>query len=330
MPRQSQGSHVRSIITGDLHLSNNPRDAYRFEFMDWFASFCRSRKPDRIIIAGDLTEDKDRHPSALVNRVVDHAHVLAKIAPLDCLEGNHDYKEENQAFFRFLSRIPNTRWISKPSVRGDVLMLPHTNNYKRDWSGIDLAAYGTIVCHQTFNGANVGFGRTLDGISLDVLPRKSITLCGDIHVPQEMGRLAYIGAPYHVDFGDDYKARVIELTDGLWVGVDTSTLPQKRALHIGLADDITDCHFNEGDIVQITVDVDDMGGWQPLRDHLMKQAESRKLRVWAIKPRLTKLAVRRRHKVTDHQTDVEVLDAYAARHSLTPAVLRTGQKLLKA
>ena len=53
---------MRRIITGDLHLSHNPRDEYRFGFMKWFAKHCAKTKPDQIVIAGDLTEDKDRHP----------------------------------------------------------------------------------------------------------------------------------------------------------------------------------------------------------------------------------------------------------------------------
>jgi 3',5'-cyclic AMP phosphodiesterase CpdA len=310
-------------------MSHNPRDEYRFEFMKWFADLARQRKPDRIIIAGDLTEEKDRHPSILVNQVVEHVHTLAKIAPVIVLEGNHDYKDEGHAFFKFLSRIPNTRWVSKPTVLADDwLLLPHTNDYKLAWGNIDLAQYPRIVCHQTFNGANVGFGRQLDGIPLGALPRKSTTFCGDIHQPQEMGQLVYIGAPYHVDFGDDYPARVIECNDGQWVSVDTSTLPQKRAINLttaseGLGGAIT----NEGDIVQITIEVDDMGGWQPLRESIAKEAERRKLRVWAIKPKLTKRAVRRRHKITDTQSDSEVLEAFAKRHGLTDNTLAVGIKL---
>jgi predicted phosphodiesterase len=178
------------IVTGDLHLSHNPRDSYRFDFMTWLEKYARKRKPDQIVIAGDLTEEKDRHPAELVNKVVAHVHALAQICPVVALEGNHDYKDEGHAFFAFLSRIPNTRWISKPTVIGDVLFLPHTNNYKRDWADIDLGAYDTRVCHQTFTGASVGFGRALDGIPLDVLPRNGVTLCGDIHVPQTRGHRA--------------------------------------------------------------------------------------------------------------------------------------------
>jgi DNA repair exonuclease SbcCD nuclease subunit len=320
---------MRTLITGDLHFSHNPRDAYRFGFMKWFRKLARDRKPDRIIIAGDLTEEKDRHPSKLVNEVVDHVHALAQIAPVIALEGNHDYKDEGHAFFKFLRRIENTRWIAKPTALDDgVLLLPHTNDYKNCWGDIDMAQYPTIVCHQTFNGANVGFGRGLDGIPLDVLPRKSTTFCGDVHVPQEMEQLVYIGAPYHVDFGDDYEARVIECNGREWVSVDTSTLPQKRAFNITRPADLNRQVWNKGDLIQITVEVDDMSDWPTLRDNIQGMCGERGLRVWAIKPKVMKKAVRRQHKVADARSDLDVLKAFGRRHGLSTAIMKRGEKLL--
>lgn len=319
---------MRRIITGDLHLSHNPRDSYRFAFMDWLAAYARKRKPDQIVIAGDLTEEKDRHPAELVNKVVAHVHTLAKIAPVIALEGNHDYKDEGHAFFAFLSRIPNTRWISKPTAIDDMLCLPHTNNHLRDWKHIDMGAYATRVCHQTFNGASVGFGRALEGIPLDALPRKGTTFCGDIHVPQSMERVVYIGAPYHVDFGDDYASRIIEQADGKWRSVDTSTLPQKRAINVQAGEGYILRKANAGDIVQITVEVETMEGWNTIHGQIEGDAMSHKLRVWSIKPKLMKKALRRQHKVADARSDRDVLEAFGRRHGLSKGIMARGEKLL--
>ena len=318
---------MKRIVTGDLHLSHNPRDDYRFAFMKWLTRECLIRKPDQIIIAGDLTEEKDRHPAELVNKVVRHVHALAQIAPVVLVEGNHDYKDEGHAFFAFLSRIDNTRWISKPTVVGDMLCLPHTNNYNRDWADIDLAAYATIVCHQTFNGANVGFGRALDGLPIDILPRKSTVLCGDIHVPSDVGRPIYIGAPYHVDFGDDFKSRILEQANGKWKSVDTSTLPQKRAVSLSASGDGWP-RCNQGDLVSITVELETMEGWNTVHGQIEGEAMSRKLRVWAIKPKLMKKAVRRQHKVADAKTDMQILHAFGRRHGLASGIVKRGEKLL--
>jgi len=320
---------VKRIVTGDLHLSHNPRDDYRFAFMDWLAAECKKRKPDQIVIAGDLTEEKDRHPSILVNKVVRHVHALSQIAPVVVVEGNHDYKDEGHAFFAFVSRLDAVRWISKPRRIDDMLCLPHTNNHRRDWADVDMAASPLRVCHQTFNGASVGFGRSLEGIPLDCLPRKGTTLCGDIHVPQQMERVVYIGAPYCVDFGDDYASRVIEYADGKWNSIDTSTLPQKRAINVQpvhAKHEFRKTH--KGDLVQITVDVDNMEGWQAVRDDVEARAIKAGLRVWAIKPKVLQRSVRRQHKVAAAKTDHDVLEAFGKRHGLSKGIMKRGEKLL--
>lgn len=319
---------MKRIVTGDLHLSHNPRDDYRFTFMDWLTAYVRKHKPDQLVIAGDLTEEKDRHPAELVNKVVDHVHKLATICPVVALEGNHDYKDEGHAFFAFLSRIPNTRWVSKPTVIDDMLCLPHTNNYRRSWADIDMAAYATRVCHQTFNGANVGFGRSLEGIPIDVLPRKGTTLCGDIHVPQQMERVVYIGAPYHVDFGDDYASRIIEQTGSKWRSIDTSTLPQKRALTVSAASELKDARFNAGDVIAVTMEVDTMEDWAAYDEAIRKHIERKGARAWSVKPRLMKKAVRRQHKVADARSDADVLTAFGRRHGLSAGIMKRGEKLL--
>lgn len=318
---------MKRIVTGDLHLSHNTRDDYRFAFMHWLRDECKRRKPDQIIIAGDLTEEKDRHPAELVNKVVRHVHALAQIAPVIVVEGNHDYKDEGHAFFAFLSRIDNARWISKPTVLGDMLCLPHTNNYRRDWADIDMASSPLIVCHQTFNGADVGFGRALEGIPPDVLPRKSTVLCGDIHVPSDVGRPIYVGAPYHVDFGDDFKSRILECTGQRRTSIDTSTLPQKRAVDLS-SDGSGWPRCSRGDLVQITVNVETMEGWNAVHTLIKDEASKRKVRVWSIKPKLLRAATRRQHKVADAKSDLEILEAFGKRHGLSSGVMKRGEKLL--
>lgn len=281
---------------------------------------------------GDLTEQKDRHPAILVNKVVDHVYKLAQIAPVVCLSGNHDYAEEGRAFFEFLRRIPNTIWIRKPTSIDQCLFLPHTPNYRRDWDGLDFQGHPYLYFHATFAGADLGSGiEADDGIPRKIIPRSSIAFCGDVHVPQETRPIVYVGAPYTVDFGDDYKSSIIFRDGNRYDRVDTSHLAQKRSIVLTTGDtDLRNQHFNKGDICQITVDVDDMGGWLPLRDHLAKDATERGLQIWAIKPKLLPRATRRQHKVTKEggQSDRELLVTFSKRQGLTEQTMKTGLKLL--
>lgn len=323
---------TRILMTGDLHLSINPRDEYRFAFMQELKKIAKKLKPKRMIIAGDLTEEKDRHPAILVNRVVDTIRELAEIVPIYMLMGNHDYKEEGHAFFEFIRHIPRVKWIGTPTVLDlNCLMLPHTNDYKKDWADIELDQYEMIVCHQTFNGANVGFGRGLEGIPLEVLPKRSRTFCGDIHVPQTFGKnLIYIGAPYHVDFGDAYESRIISIKEDAaqWESIDTSTFPQKRLIRIDDEANMQNVEFNKGDILKIEVECDDMGGWLPRKEKIKTAFEENGGRVFSISPKLVKKATRKRHVVTEMASDNDVVEQFGKRHDLTPAVVKTGIKLL--
>lgn len=325
----------RFLLTGDLHLSDNPRDSYRFNLLQVIKTTCRKTKPDALIIAGDLTEEKDRHPARLVNRIVDELKELAEIVPVVIDQGNHDYKEEEHPFFAFVRHLRRVQWISKPTeyAKG-MLILPHSHDPARDWENIDLANYPMIICHQTFNGAQVGFGRGLEGVDPDILPKKSTTFCGDIHVPQEFGKkLVYIGAPYHVDFGDDYKARMIWVQDNPrnWVSVDTSQYPQKRAIHMHENnDDPEQIFFNDGDLLKITCDVDTLEGWDSIAKALRKRLETKGARIWSISPKMIRKAVRRRHRVADQASDLDTLDAFGRRHDLSPEILKTGRNLLRS
>lgn len=321
---------MKDLVVGDIHLSANPRDEYRHRFQKWLRETARTIKPDRIILLGDLTEEKDRHPAVLVNRVVDHVFKLARIAPVVCLAGNHDYKEEGRAFFKFLHRIPNTTWIGEPTVIDKCLFLPHTPNYKRDWDGIDFQDHACIYLHNTFNRADLGNGiEAGDGIPSRIIPKQALALCGDVHVPQETKPIVYVGAPYTVDFGDSYKSSIILRTGQRYDRIDTAHLGQKRSIVLTTGDtDLRNQFFNVGDIAQISIDVDDMGGWLPLRDGIKADAEKRGLQVWSIKPKLIARATRRNHEVKDKGSDLELLDTFSKRHGLTDAVRKTGEKLL--
>src|SRR4029077_476814 len=51
------------LITADIHLSDQPRDAYRFTGMATIRRIAEENKVGAIFILGDLTEQKDFHSS---------------------------------------------------------------------------------------------------------------------------------------------------------------------------------------------------------------------------------------------------------------------------
>ena len=76
------------LLSADLHLSDRARDSHRFGLFPWLKKQQQKNKVDATFLLGDLTQEKDRHSSALVNRIVEE--LLTLTPPVYVLRGNHD------------------------------------------------------------------------------------------------------------------------------------------------------------------------------------------------------------------------------------------------
>lgn len=335
------------LAIADLHLTDpqNKVDLHRHEFISALPGILARRKPDALVILGDLTEEKDRHSANLVNMVVQELSEIAAEVPVAVLMGNHDYLNEGHPFFAFIDRIPNIEWIGKVSSASDLksqklrsvfdrcLFLPHTRNYKEDWADqinhIGFDDYRIIFAHNTFNGAEVGWGRKLDGIPLDIFPKKARIVAGDIHVPQTLGPVTYVGAPYHVNFGDDYKPRMLSITGDL-VSVGCWAWPQKRLLEIADISELPS-KVNEGDIYKVRVAIGTMTDWASIHGSVREWAAERGVMLFRCEPVMTHRVVNKRVKVeaSEAPNDEKLVRQYAKRHTLEEKTLAVGLELLK-
>ena len=57
------------LVIGDLHLTDQPKDAYRFGIFKWIKKQIEKHQPEYTVILGDLTDKKDKHSAGLVNRI---------------------------------------------------------------------------------------------------------------------------------------------------------------------------------------------------------------------------------------------------------------------
>jgi len=323
---------MRLLVTADLHLTDNPRDEYRWEFMDEFAEIARNRKLDRIVILGDLTEEKDNHGARLVNRMARLLYRLGEICPVFIMMGNHDYHNEGHPFFAFVDLIPSLIWVDhvkEHRLMPGCLFLPHTRNYKKDWANVKLTGHQWVFAHNTFTGAEIGFGRGLEGIPLDVFPETIRVVAGDVHKPQRLGPVTYVGPPYTVDYGDDYRARLLLLEHDKAKSVIVDGYPQKRLIEVALLAELDGAskHVNAGDIVQVRVTVESMERWKEAHDYVIEWCSKRSLIANLIKPVLMSKRKVKRYKVTSKADDLELLEQYGKRHDLTNNTLNVGKAL---
>ena len=213
---------MNSILISDLHLTNNPRDAYRWKLFAWLRDVIPKHSVKYLFILGDMTEEKDRHPAQLVNRVVDELLLTYRqtgLTTIYVLRGNHDGTDPLTSYFRFLGKYPSIQFIETPFAAPfcdrEVLMLPHTTTPADAWKNVEMHLANYIFMHATVKGAISESGQQLDGIPAGLLAtaRRAKIYSGDIHVPQTVksGRVEveYIGAPHPIKFGDKFEPRAV-------------------------------------------------------------------------------------------------------------------------
>jgi predicted phosphodiesterase len=320
---------VVTLITADLHWSDNPRDQYRHDFVGWLLGTLKSHKVDRVLILGDLCEQKDYHSAWLVNKVVEHLDQISNCAQVTVLRGNHDYAASpDNPFFEFVHKIEGIDWINTPYLKGDELFLPHTTNYKRDWKKVDLAKAKWIFTHNTFAGAAVG-PRTLEGIPTDIFPESVRVVSGDVHAPQEVGTVTYVGAPYTVDFGDDYQPRVLLLSSKDKLSSVPYKGPQKRLVTMTWPT-MPDSMISPGDILKVRVQIEgsQYARWQEIKDKIMTWGDRNKYQIYMVQPVMVSPATKTASRRTDPKSDQELLETYAKQRNIDPNTLTVGLKLL--
>lgn len=334
---------MTTLLTGDLHLSDNDRDSYRLKIFGRLERLVQKHSVGTVVLLGDLTEEKDRHGAWLVNRIVDRVASLAKLAHVIWLVGNHDYIDIEHPFFRVLGALAGVEVVQHPEARpalsaghggawGRVVLLPHTRDFAGDWQGLKFDAKTTYFAHNTFDGALSESGRKLEGIPLDVFPKGAVCYAGDVHVPQTVGPVTYVGAPYLIDFGDRYRPRMLLLDNK---GKATSLVlggPGKKLLELDSLDGLKDDHFLiKDDIVKVRVNLaaKDYADWPAIRKQVLAWGEKQGVQIFMVQPRIDPATVNQRMREADHQSDEELLDEYAKHRGIDKATLRTGKLLME-
>lgn len=206
----------KALITSDFHLTSRPQDAYRWEVFAWLRKTIQRKGVSHVVIAGDLTDRKDKHDAQLVNRAVEELKLLSDHAGLFVLPGNHDYVDKALPYFRFLQQSKWCNYITEPThlvIGASVwLLLPHERHPMKAWAKVDWKKLDLVVMHQSTIGASASNGQKMqEGLKLAYLrKRTSATIVsGDIHVPQQHGQFWYCGSPHPVHFGDEFEPRVL-------------------------------------------------------------------------------------------------------------------------
>lgn len=231
---------MNALLITDLHLTGQPREEYRWRIFEWVEQITAELGVSQLFILGDLTESKDYHSSRIVNRI---ANALVRL-PIKTvvLRGNHDGLDPNLPYFHFLRFFESVQFIATPyalDIAGQrLVMLPHSRDPARDWENPEgfLTNADLVFMHQTVAGAKSENNQTLEGIAaslLTVFRRSARIWSGDVHVPQVINGVEYIGAPYAVRFGDVFEPRAVLLKNMReQVDIPNTWAPKRRFLTV--------------------------------------------------------------------------------------------------
>lgn len=211
---------MKALIISDLHLTDAAKEQYRWRVFDWTRQALKEHDCSDLFILGDLFDKKDRHPADIVNRLVNILVELSDNVDITLLQGNHDYLRIESPFLTFLSHLPKIKWINTPTLLAihgmNTLWLPHSRQPMEEWNINPCIKddYDMVFMHQSVIGCRVSNYYEMNcGLDLRWLEEqvKCPIISGDIHVPQTIRSLTYVGTPHPVSFGDDYECRALLL-----------------------------------------------------------------------------------------------------------------------
>jgi DNA repair exonuclease SbcCD nuclease subunit len=260
---------MKLLLCTDLHFSDSPKDRYRFDFIEHISKQVGALKADAIVILGDLTDRKDNHSAILVNAIIAGLRVLRNQHPVYILKGNHDYlADPTLPFFKFLNHIEGINFVTEPTIHDGLFFIPHLTDVAQ-WKKLPAMADKPLKAafiHQTVSGAVSESGQRLDGFPLKPMRRLHCPVYGgDIHKPQTIGPVIYIGPPYHIRFGDNFEPRYL-IFDTVTAKHKTYHFdcPRKWMLNVRDPEEILkDERLREGDQVKVKLELtrEEMPDW---------------------------------------------------------------------
>jgi hypothetical protein len=319
------------LLFTDTHWDDNPVNEYRWQIFDKIEEIKTQYPITHTFNLGDAVDRKDRFTGAFVNRLFEH---LKQVAPITILRGNHDTTLRPPNYFDFMSEEflrSKINYVAKPVPFNDgLLLLPFSAKPKEDWKGLNFRDYKAVFMHATVTGAIIENGQVMENRGFPMIPGDVKFYSGDVHVPQDVRNITYVGCPYPIKFGDRFPCRILLLDEDTFLIMEEIKLTPPRKLMVDIRDieGLEKIRVRQGDQVKIRfscnpADIDSFG-----------QTEAAILR-WAKEHGVTIAGTEvivgstYNRDVDTNQTPEMILRRFAEHEGLTEDMLGIGLILLK-
>lgn len=325
------------ILTADLHLTDSMNDEYRWQVFEKIAAArAVSKQPQKLYILGDMFDRKDRHSSALLNRTVDTLiHLMNDGFDITILSGNHDkHAHAEKSYWDFLGELrgKGITYITRPVLCSDLLLMPFQVDPIATLQKFDMKALEAVFMHQPVTGAVGEHGMKLKIDRSPIFPRHLKVYSGDIHTPQKVGRVEYVGAPHPVNFGDGYKCRLLRLDKEY--GITEEIIlhpPSKHLFRVHSMAELAAARTRPGDQarVEFHVAADKLEQWAVDREAIGAWATERKVRVASIETIIDAHTSKGVPQAAVFDADpTDTLAAFATSEGLEETLVTVGMDLL--
>jgi len=317
------------LVVGDTHFTDNEVDSYRWRIFDTIKSIIAKYKIKRLIQVGDLVDRKDKHPSNLVNRLVDELYALQEESKVEIsiISGNHDKPVDGPYFWEFLNEI-GIEYITKPTydIDCDVWLLPYTHSPIEDWKELDFSKAKAFFIHQTVSGVVVEDDRVLQTGCKLPFSDSSIVFSGDVHRPQKIGNIIYVGTPHPVKFSEVWANRVIVVKnddfanyEDIWI--DTT---RRAILNIKSIEELKTLNFSSGDQVRVRFQLDstNFSSWAVEEGIIRQWAEKAGVKLASVEATLA--ATNQDRSGFDTSTVEEVIRTFGKEEKLDESIVEWG------
>ena len=327
-----------SILVSDLHLTDHPRDEYRWGLFPWLREQIKRNNTERLFILGDLCDKKDYHSSLLVNRIVQELTSLN--TEVLVLRGNHDGIDPDLPYFLFLNSIANVSFIWAPTFMEDTLLLPHSRDPETDWSNAYVQSAMKkaefVLMHATITGAKSETEFELEGIPRELLASvQGKIYSGDVHVPQRLPKMPYfeyVGAPYPIRFGDKFTGRMIRYSGG--IRQDDLKYPclHRWSVTVTSVKELNRFDTEIGDQMKIRVELprSELMSWEQHRKAVMEWGEQRQIELCGLELTVFADAVARETTKTDERfVPADQFREFCKREKMEPSLVEMGEFLME-
>ena len=323
------------LLCTDLHLDDNSANEYRWGVFDELERACASHPVSEVFCLGDMTDRKVISARApvfsvrLVDRIRSSWKRLRRRSTI--LMGNHDATVTGPPhFWEFLSEIEGVEYVTRPSARDDLLLLPFSPNPRAEWGSLRFRDFCAVFVHATRSGTIAENGHALVGQDLPRLPRSIKIYSGDVHIQQVVDNWIYVGAPHPVKYGDDYPCRFLLLDENTYEIVEEISVKTigKRVVEISSLDDLRHVDIQRGDQVKIRASV--VPGsidWDSLETEIERWARKNGVEVSAIEGSYDLPA--QSGQVSEELAPDDLLRKFAAEEGITEGLLNVGLELLQ-